>query len=290
MSNLSKVVVAGDDFITETVLTGLSRTENLSNYCIVAQNEKRCEELKHKYNTNATTDLNFISNANILILTFKFKDAKDMFSSLVGKISENALLISIVPSIALKFINNFFPNNQIVRLTLNPSVISGEGLAAYVPNDKATEESKSIARDMLSSFGKIVEVNNEDEFEKVRKFIFANTFFSYIVVKSMVTAAQKIGFSKEQAGLFIDQMLKGASSTLIKLSFEGGEMLKDGLKNIEFTNRANELIKEYGIYDSMERYLTRKEFKSLFEAYDEGNKSNFHVSYNWFDDIVNLDT
>ena len=71
MSNLSiKGIIGGDDFIVETVLTGLSRSENLSEYWIVAQNEGRCEELRKKYNINATTDMNFISNASVLILEF----------------------------------------------------------------------------------------------------------------------------------------------------------------------------------------------------------------------------
>ena len=288
MSNLSKAFVAGDDFITETVLTGLARSENLSDYWVVAQNEKRCEELRNKYKINATTDWNFVSNASLVILMFKFEEAKDTLIKLADKIPEDTIIISVVPGIALIFIQNFFPNNQIVRLTLNPSIISGEGLAAYVAGKNATDEAKSIARNMLSSFGKIIEVGNEDEFEKVRRFIFANTFLAYIIVKSMVDAAYKTGFSLEQAGVLIDQILKGASRTLINYQFEGSEMLKDGLRNIEFTNRAIDVIKEYGIYDSIQRYLTTKEVKSLFEAYNETNEGGLHINYNWFDEMVNL--
>lgn len=283
MANLSKTFVAGDDFLTETMLTGLARSEDLNKYWIVAQSEQRCEELRRKYNIKATTDLNFVSDVPVVILMFKFENAKDTLSNLADKISKDTVIISIVPGIALIFIQNFFPNNQIVRFTLNPSIISGEGLAAYVAGKNATDETKSLARDMLSSFGKIVEVGNEDEFEKVRRFIFTNTFLSYVIVRSMIDAGVKQGFSTEQAGDIVDQILKGASHTLIKFQFEGGEMLKDGLRNTEFTNRAIGLVKEYGIYDSIERYLTIKGAKSIFEAHsDDNDETGLNLNYNWF--------
>ena len=287
MSNHSiKGIIAGDDFITETVLTGLAHSEDLSKYWIFAQNEKRCEELKKKYNINATTDLDFVKDSSVLIFTFKFKEAKDMLSKLAGKISDDTVIISIVPSIALVFIGGFFPKHQIVRLTFNPSIISGEGLAAYVANDNATNDTKLLARDMLISFGKIIEVGDEDEFEKVRKFIHANTFLSYIVVKSMVDAAEKVGFSLEQSGILIDQIFKGASHTLTKFQFEGNEMLKDGLQNKKFANQSIEAIKEYGIYDAIERYLTSKDADSLFDKNNEDGAEHFNLHYDWFEDMV----
>ena len=287
MSDLSiKGVIAGDDFITETVLTAIERNDNLSEYWIAAQNPQRCEALKRKYNINATTDLDFVSKSKVLILTFKAENAKDMLSNLVGKVTEDTIIVSVVPGIALIFIHNFFPKNQIVRMTMNPSVISGEGLAAYVTNKNSTEETKELAKSMLSGFGQIVKVNDENEFEKVRRFILANTFLSYVVVKSMIEAAQKIGFSTEQAGILIDQILKGASRSLLELQFEGGEMLKDGLRNQKFINQAVDLIRDYGIYSSIERYLTTKEYRSLFEAHSDDNEDGLHISYDWFNKMT----
>ena len=289
MSNLSiKGIVAGDDFITETVLHALSHNENLSEYWISARNSQQCKEFKRKYNINATTDLDFVKEASVLILTFRFKDAKDMLTKLVGKIHKDTLLVSIIPSIKMKFIEDFFTQNELVRLTMNPSIISGEGLAAYIANDKASDTSKTLARNILSSFGKIVEVGDEDEFERVRKFIFSTTFLSYIIVKSMLDAAQKIGFSNEQSGVLVDQVLRGASRTLIKYPFEGGEMLANGLRNKKFSNTAIELIKEYGIYDSIGRYLTTKDAAALFNKSDgdEDDLSNFDLHYDWFEEAV----
>ena len=284
--HLIKGIIGGDDFIVETVLTGLSRSENLSEYWIVAQNEGRCEELRKKYNINATTDMNFISDASVLILAFRFKEAKDMLSKLAAKISEDTILISVVPGIATVFINGFFPKNQIVRLTFNPSIISGEGIAAYVANDRASNETKVLARDMLVSFGRIIEVSSEDEFEKLRKFIHANTFLSYIVVKSIVDAAHKLGFSLDQSGVLIDQIFKGASHTLIKFQFEGNEMLKDGLRNKKFANQAIDTIREYGIYDEIERYLTSKDSSALFDTNNEDDTEHFNLHYDWFESVV----
>ncbi len=287
MSNfLIKGIISGDDFVTETILTGLALNENLSEYWIVAQNENRCNELRHKYNINAMTNFDLVDKADILILTFKYEDTKEMLSKIAGRISKNTLIISIIPGIALKFVSNFFTDNEVIRLTLNPSIISGQGLAAYIANANATDKSKKVVHDMLAGFSKIIEVSNEDEFEKVRRFIFANTFLSYVLVKSLIDAGTKVGFSTEQAGLIVDQILKGASKTLIDFQNAGNEMLKDGLRNKKFTNHAIELIREYGIYDSLERYLTMKETTSLFEADNYSVENNINLNYNWFERMV----
>ena len=299
MENLTiKGLIANDDFITETILTALARSENqtefnvtaqsdLSNYYVLAQSEKRCGELRKKYNVNAVTDINeFIDKTALLIVTSKYDDAKDTLSKIADKVSDDTLIVSIIEGIGLVFIQDFFPKNSVVRLTINPSIISGEGLSAFVAGNNVSDASKKIIRDMLLSFGKIIEVNNEEEFEKVRKFILANTFLAYIIIKSMRDAAFKNGYSTEQTSLLIDQILKGASKTLIEFQHMGNEMIKDGFKHTNITNYAVDLIREYGIYDSIERYLTTKELQNIFDFYTEEEEKHYKVNFDWFEDAV----
>ena len=268
MSNLSKkCIISGDIFITETILTGLQQSDNITEYIVADSNQNRRDELSKKYKLNVVSDpIEFANDAKFIILAFKAEDAKDIFAKLENKVNKSTLIVSVIGTIAMKFIQDFFPDNQVMRLTLNPSIISGEGIGAYMIGSKINSDAEITAQSLIEKFGNISKIDNETEFENIRNFILANTFFSYIVVKSMIEAAEKKGFSLQQAGLIIDQILKGASRTLIKFQIEGSEMIKEGFRNNNVTNHAIELIKDYGIYDSMERYLTTKEFQSLFFA------------------------
>ena len=286
MSNLfKKCLIAGDIFITETILTGLQQHDDITQYWILEPNPQRRDELIRKYNLHVVDNPDeFINEAAFIILTCKAEDTKDLLAKIENKVPKSTLIVSVLGSIAHKFIQNFFPDNEVIRLVVNPSIISNEGLGAYFVGSKTNVQADETAKDLLAKFGSITRIETENELDDVRKFILANTFLSYVVVKSMIEAGIKAGFSMEQAGLITDKILKGASHTLVKFQLEGSEMLKEGMRKTDITNYAIELIKSYGIYDSIERYLTAKEAKTLFESSNDVTDSD--VNYDWFEKFV----
>ena len=285
MSNLvKKCLISGDIFVTETVLTGLQQNDDITEYYVFDSSERRRDELEKKYRLNICSNPeDFVKDSAFIIFACKPEEAENILNKISHKVSNETLIVSFVRTLKMENLEKYFPDNGIVRLTINPSVISGEGVGAYFVNK---ENHSNVLQELILKFGNIIKVNSEAELESVRNFILANTFLSYIVVKSMVDAGQKIGFSMQQAGLITDHILKGASKTLIKFQFEGGEMLKEGLRHTNITNQAIDLIKSYGIYDSIERYLTSKEIQLLFDSYQNDDDKPVEAQFNWFEKVV----
>ena len=291
MSNeLTKGIIAGDDFIAETILYGLINNgiESPDDYYVV-DDIKRHNYWRTKHKVKPIAEpLDFVSDAAVIILAFKPEDTDRILAKISSKTRKEAVIVSVVRKLKIKEIENYLPNNRIIRLVINPSIISGAGLGAYVVGSQDKTTTEEMAQTVLSDLGTFIEVGSENELEKVRDFILANTFLSYIVTRAMIDTGKNLGFTTEHAGIVADQILKGASRTLVELQDEGSVMFRDGLKNTKVINEAIHLIKEYGIYDSIERALTKKDASKIFTPYrDDDETEMFNMHYNWFDSMVN---
>ena len=109
----------------------------------------------------------------------------------------------------------------------------------------------------------------------MRNFILANTFMSYLTVKSMVDAGRKLGLTLKDAGFIADKILNGAVQTLVTDRQRGIAMLQQAYHK-EILTEAIGLIKEYGIYDSVDKILTKDDFI-------EPEPKKYDVHYKWLE-------
>ena len=271
-----KGVIAGNNFITENLLTGLTRdnADDPQNYCVADSTQELCNKWAVKFNVRTTTNpIDFVGSAAFLILACHHDDLDGIMRKIAHKIKRDTLVLSAMHRTKIADIEKYLPNHQIIRLVLNPSVVSGAGVGAYAANKNATVDAKSAAQIIIKNLGSMIEVNNEAQLEKMRDFILANTFLSYLTVKSMVDAGRKIGLSTKDAGFIAEKILSGATQTLVEDRQRGIAMLQQAYHK-EILNEAIGLIKEYGIYDSVDKILTKDDFID-----PEPPKSNVH--YQW---------
>ena len=278
MSRLFKGIIAGNHFITETLLTGLTRNPAIDpqDYCVADTTQELCNEWARKFHVRTTTNpIDFVGSAAFVFLSFHHNSLEGIMRRIAPKIKKDTLVLSVMHRTTIDDIEKFLPKHQIIRLVLNPSVIVGEGLGAYVANEYATVDAKSAAQLIIKDLGAIIEVESEDELEDMRKFILANTFLSYLTVKAMVDSGRKIGLSTKDAGFIAEQTLKGAARTLVENRQQGIAMLQEAFRK-DIINEAIELIKDYGISDAIDKMLMK-------DALIEPEPKEKAVRYRWMD-------
>ena len=257
MSRFFKGVIAGNHFITENLLTGLTRNEDVDpqDFCVADNTQEVCNEWARKFHVRTTTNpIDFVGSTAFLILAFHHDDLDRVMKKIAPKVKRETLVLSAMHRTKIEDIEKYLPEHQIIRLFLSPSVVSGAGVGAYAANKNATVDAKSAAQIIIKNLGSMVEVGSEEELEKMREFILANTFLSYLTVKAMFDAGRKIGLPGKDAGFIADKILSGAVTTLVNDRQRGIAMLKEAFRK-EIFNESIELIKEYGIYDSIGKLL-----------------------------------
>ena len=276
MSTLFKGIIAGNHFITENLLTGLTRegTDDPQDYCVADNTQALCNEWARKFHVRTTTNpIDFVGSAAFLILACHHDALDGIMRKIAPKIKRDTLVLMAMYRTKIADLEKYLPDHQIIRLALNPSVVSGAGVGAYAANKNATVDAKSAAQIIIKNLGSMIEVDSEDQLEKMREFILANTFMSYLTVKSMVDAGRKLGLTLKDAGFIADKILNGAVQTLVTDRQRGIAMLQQAYQK-EILTDAIELIKEFGIYDSVDKVLTKDDF------IDAEPKKNI-VRYSW---------
>lgn len=280
MSAMVKGIIGGDEYLTEVLVRGLTVNGPADAYfvghCSDQLGSRLAAKCKAQFVKNIT---DLIPNSAILFLAFQPEEEKILLPKIAEKIKEWTLIVSVVRDLKLSTLEYFFPNNEIVRLAVNPSVISGSGLGAYVPSKNASTDAKSMAEIVLKNCGDIIAVQNEAEFEEISDYLIANTYLSYVIIQTMIKNAKRIGMEPKEANFAVDRLLKGSMHTLIDVGYDTADLISRGFNDKVVQGEAIDLIKNYGIDAELVKELNRPEPKEKENPNDD--PKNYKMHYQW---------
>ena len=280
MAKLVKTIIGGDDFLTEVLVRGLTVKEPADAYCVGHCNEKLGRHFQAKYEVHYLPNfVEMIPNSAILFLAFAPEETKTLLPRIAEKVQEWTLIVSAVRDLNLETLSNYLPHNEIVRLAVNPSIISGKGLSAYALSQNASIDANSIAEIVLKECGDVIAVKNETELEEISKFLTANTYLSYVVIRTMIKNAKKVGMTPKEANVAVDKLLRGSMRTLIDFGYDTADLLNRGLKDNAIKGEAIDLIQQYGIADELVKELNHPEPEEKINPNDD--PKNFRMHYQW---------
>lgn len=288
MDSFNKVII-GSGLMAEMLLCTLihHKGESPSDFCIIGTQEERCRKLRKKYNVpNVTQIPEFIASAKVIVLAVDI-DVLDDIPIVVENVrpfvSPAALINSLTPKLTIKEIEDYFPEHPVMRLGINLSSISGSGTGVFCCGTKQPADTAPVARFLIETFGDLVEVSSEEEFERVWNVIFAVTCSCYLAMNCFFRTGTNAGISSKQAKEIVLSVFKGAAATckqkqheeLIVRAFEYENIFKIGLK----------LLEDYGIEREMHRTMHPDDGKLDFESFldiDLNEQEKYQVHYrNW---------
>ena len=280
MTTMVKGIIGGDEFTTEILVRGLTVHGPADAYYVGHCADQLGARLAAKCKVhNFKSSIDFIPSSAILFLAFKPSEADQLLPKIAAKVQNWTLIVSAVRGLKLATLEYFFPNNEIVRLVINPSVISGAGLGAYALSHNASADARSMAQIVLKDCGDVIAVQNEDELEKIKDFLTANTYFSYLVVKMMMKNAKKIGMNQKEASFAVSRLLGGSIHTLIDEAYDTSDVISRSLADKEVAEEAKELIRNYGINEELMIAFNKPEVGPAINPADD--PKNYTMHYRW---------
>ena len=216
--------------------------ESPEDFYVVGKRADRCRELMQKYKIRANTNPDmFISKAKVVVLAVdidRLEDIPDLAASIMEKVPPNALINSVTPNLKIADIEKYFPGHPVLRLGLNFSVIAGAGVGTFCCGSVDKEDTRSLAHFLVGCFGEVIEVDTEEEFEKIWNLIFASSCGNYLSFNCLLDSMLKMGLNPAVAKKIIVNVYKGTAETydkkfdddILKRAFDYTGVFESGLK------------------------------------------------------------
>ncbi|MGC8709859.1 MAG: pyrroline-5-carboxylate reductase [Thermoplasmata archaeon] len=209
-----KVAVIGAGTIGSAVAIALMK----NGYGVIAtrRRKEKIQDLEGKGIEICSDNRRAVQSSDIIIISLKPMDAVSEIKRL-SEDMQDKILISLAAALPVGVIKKF-SRSYTVRAMTNIAARVGGGFTVYCFDDEFPEERKMEVRELLSSFGKIEEVE-EKYMDALTALSGSGPAYILTVIESMMYAGLKVGLPRELA-------LKASYETVLgaaKLVGESGD-------------------------------------------------------------------
>ena len=257
-SNSIRLIV-GDEFITEIILTAAARQAgvNPAEIYVACRREKRCVQLREQYNVRAVLDTSeILPKVKVLMLAFPFgKVTERELADIAKKIPGDAIIISCVYGLRIPAIEKIFQGHAVIRVMMNPMIVTGAGICVYALGGVKAEDSENIAQFLFKSMGKAIKFDSEAELESVGELIISSTIYSFLAVNALIEGGRKSGIDVEKTREVVSQVIAGTVETLINSDAVIDYLIQQGQEQKNLLKRSKPILERYGVIDYMRKSL-----------------------------------
>lgn len=153
-----------------------------------------------------------IDDETVILLAVKPQDMDSVLEGLKGKMYSGALVVSIAAwGVTLEGLRAALSHDALVRVMPNTPALVGKAASGWIASDAVTEAHRDLVKNMLESFGVAVEVNSEDDLDKVTALSGSGPAYVFYFLEALIEGATELGLSEEQATqLALQTVLGGA--------------------------------------------------------------------------------
>jgi pyrroline-5-carboxylate reductase len=236
-------------------------------------NEERKKYFHEKYGVSiCLSNHEVIKKSDVIILAVKPQVMGEVLKESFEKtdFSEKKLIISIAAGITTEFIENIIysftdakgaENFPVIRVMPNTPSLAGMGMSAVCKGKNAGKKDIETAETIVNSMGKSIIVE-ENMMNSVTAVSGSGPAYFFYFIETLVNAAIKLGFSREDAFELVFQTAKG-SIALMEKTNEAPDVLRQKVTSKGGTTEAalNKFMAE-----NFEKIVE----KALFAAHDRG--------------------
>jgi pyrroline-5-carboxylate reductase len=251
-----KILVIGAGNMGLTYAQGMSKSKLLKkkNIMILDKSEERLKELNAMPNFDAYEELeDCVPKADIIFIAVKPYHAEDLFKALKKFTKPEQILVSIMAGVNITNIKKYSGLTKIIRAMPNLPAQIGKGLTSYVASTDVSRVEKITIESFLDTTGKSMEVSSETLIDASTGISGSGPAYVFYFMQSMMEAALKMGFSKNDSSVLVSQTFIGAvelfnqsnlspNSWMEKVASKGGTT-RAALDSMQ-DNNVNELIKD----------------------------------------------
>lgn len=217
----------GEAIISGVLKQGLTSPENIT---AAEPHADRREVLTKRYGINCVVDNSAaVEGADVVLLSIKPQMFKLVIEDIKGRFPEGALVISIMAGMTMARISEKLGHDLIVRTMPNTPAQVAQGITMWTCTPAVKEAQQSLARDILSSFGQEIFVE-----EKLEKYIDMATAISgsgpayvFLFIEAWIDAGVQIGFPRWMAEKLVLQTVRGSVEYMMATGEHPAKMRND---------------------------------------------------------------
>ncbi|MGY5851033.1 pyrroline-5-carboxylate reductase [Salegentibacter sp. F14] len=201
-----------------------------------------------------------LPDADVVFLAVKPYHCEGLFEEIRSMVNDEQIFVSLMAGVTIAKIQEGLGVKKVVRSMPNLPAQVGKGVTSYTESEEVSRVELLMVRNLLDTTGESIHVETE-------KFIDASTGISgsgpayvFYFMQSMLEAALKMGFSKNDSKVLVSQTFEGAvklfnesdlspETWMERVASKGGTT-RAALDSME-DNNVKELIKEaaYAAFD-----------------------------------------
>lgn len=165
--------------------------------------------LAKQYNVKTTLAPSGLQDCDILMVAFKPQNLAEI--SFVPR--KGMVVVSMLAGKTIEKVQEKFMNTKIVRIMPNLGQFVDFGVTGVVfdPTTNFEDVEREIVFLILESGGKVLELETETRLDQLSTISGSGPAYFFLFAEKLVEAAQKYGFSEEEADLLVRQTFLGSA-------------------------------------------------------------------------------
>ena len=211
----NKIGFIGSGKMASAIIKGLIKTnfampENL----IATQGEPTGIEEKSK-NLGIKIILDnkeLVKTSDVIFIAVKPNQVLGVLEEVKPFVTPEKLIVSIAAGVTLNKLETNLPQgSKVIRVMPNTPALVGEGMSGMVRGNCAGEKDVEFVKDLLSTIGKCIVVDNESQIDIVTAISGSGPAFFYKVINEIARAGEKLGMDYDKALLLSIQTAIGSA-------------------------------------------------------------------------------
>lgn len=205
---------------------GFTKPELILGSDVVAAARKHFTEVSGA--ATVDTNVEVASKSDIIVLSVKPQQMKQILTELHHHITPNHLIISIAAGISLESIAHVLGHQRrLVRVMPNTPCLVGSSASAFALGGSATPEDAQIVERLLSAVG-VAFALPEYQLDAVTGLSGSGPAFVYLMIEALADGGVRVGLPRDVAMKLAAQTLLGSAKMVLETGMHPGA-LKDAV-------------------------------------------------------------
>lgn len=211
-----KIAIIGTGNLGSSIAKGLIKNKSFSSLYLTDKNISAVEAFKdEKYVTVTTDNLLAVKKSEILIFALQPRHIDKVLESVLSKITEHHIVMSVAAGCEISRIENIIGNDKnIIRVMPNTAISIGKSMTCLSANGKGNEK-MDLAKEIFNQLGTTM-VIPEEQIQAATVICASGIAFWMRLVRATTQGAIQLGFEAEEAHKLAVQTCFGSASLLIE--------------------------------------------------------------------------
>ncbi len=167
-------------------------------------------------------------NSEIILIATKPNQAVDVLEEIKPFIDSNKLVASIAAGVTTEKLEAHLPEKtRVIRIMPNTPALVGEGMSGMVGGKYAKQEDLEYIKNLLSTIGKCIVVEDEAQIDIVTAISGSGPAFFYKVINEIARAGEKLGMDYDKALLLSIQTAIGSAKMALHREIPMEELISN---------------------------------------------------------------